>query len=217
MTSKLQFFETNHQYRKNGEGYQSVTGFLSKFKPPFPKGVLAEKIAKKEGKTPDDILSKWDLNAEISRDYGNSIHRGIEYWIKYGEIPKTPHIKSAVEKFAKKYNREKMKTEIMVDNDEYKLVGTIDQLHILGKKRIKITDVKTNRELTDKAYKKFLAPLNDLPLTKLNEYRLQLSTYKYLLELKGFTVESIDLEHWNGEDYKTINLEPIDIKQLLKT
>lgn len=209
------FNETEHTYRRDGKLYQSVGEFLKKFKPPFPKGYLAEKCAPKQGLTPDEVIAKWDLNAEVSTLYGNAIHKGIEYWIRYGEVSKLPHIQRAVEKFAEKFDRSRLVSELIVFSDEYLLAGTMDVVLKTGPKQVRILDIKTNGELTDKAKGKFLPPLQTLPFSKLNEYRLQLSTYKHLMELKGLTVEAIELEHWNGDTFTTIGLEPIDITPLL--
>lgn len=210
----MEFFSDSHEYRRNGKVYQSVSQFLEKFKKPFPKGMLAERVAQKNGREAQDMINQWDLNAQISCDYGNSIHKGIEYWIRYGEMSKLAHIKIATEKFAKKHDRTKLKPEIIVFNDELMLAGTLDQLELLGGKKVKILDIKTNAELTDDGNGYFLPPLDKLPHSKINGYRLQLSMYKYLLELKGFKVEGMELEHWDGKDFKTIVLEPINVEVL---
>lgn len=211
----MQFSEEAHEYRKDGIRYTSVGEFLKHFTPEFPKGLIAEQVARKNGVQPNEVIAEWDLNADISCDYGHAIHKSVEYWIRYGKFPKAPHLKDAAEKFAAKHDRRTIEPEIIVFNDKYRLAGTIDQLVILAKKRCRLMDVKTNGDLYDKPRGVFLPPIQNLPHTKINKYRLQLSTYKKLLELKGWTVEGIEIEHWTGTVFDTIPLEPIDVEPLL--
>jgi len=210
------FNEERHTYERNGIVYTSVSEFIRKFKPKFEKEAIANAVAKKSGKTPQEITDKWELNAQISTNYGTSVHKGIEYWIRFGEISKLPHIKLSTEKFAEKFKGKKLESEIVVFDDELKLAGTIDQLELLGNKAVNIIDVKTNYEIDKEKRGYMLSPIQNIPNTKLNSYRLQLSMYKYLMERNGFTVNSIQLEHWEGNEYTTIPLEPIDVKILIK-
>lgn len=212
------FDPINHTYSEEGVVYESVSRFLDRFKPKFPAGLLAEKTAQRDGRTAEDVLAEWELCGEISAGYGTAIHKSVEYWIRWNKFPKVPHLKIAVEVFAKKHDRTELHAETIVKSKEHKLAGTTDIIRRIAPKRVKILDIKTNGEITDKAKGKFLAPLQDLPFSKLNEFRLQLSTYKALLERQGVTVESLELEHWNGADeFKTIELEPIDVTPLLAT
>lgn len=213
----MEFAEKEHIYLRNGRQYKSVSQFINEFKIPFAKGLLAEQVAKKEGKTAEEIIGKWELNADVSSTYGTALHKAIEYWILYGDVPKIKHLKDVVTKFAEKHDREIIKPEIVVYDDEYLLAGTIDQLVILGNKLVKVKDVKTNVDIRKRAYQNFLPPLQSLSDTKLNHYTLQLSIYKHLLERKGFTVTGLELEHWDGEDFETIELEPFDVTPLFKT
>lgn len=219
----MDFDRDQHQYSKDGKIYLSVSEFLDRFEEPFAKGLLAQRIAQKEGRDAEDVIAQWDLNAEISRDYGNSIHKAIEYWIRFGQYPKAPHLRLAVEKFEEKFpSRDLIKPEIIVFNEEYGLAGTIDQLQILGKNgkgqtRVRVIDVKTNGELETKARGYFHAPIDKLPHSKLNRYRLQLNTYKHLLELKNFEVVDMLLEHWTGSDMKQYEIEPMDMAPLCQT
>jgi hypothetical protein len=211
----MTFEEIEHRYEKNGIEYTSVGNFLDKFRPPFEKELIAGMVAKKTGKEPNEVISMWDLNSQISTNYGTSLHKGIEYWIKFGEISKLPHIKETTEKFAEKFKDKKLKSEIVAFDDEHRIAGTIDVLEMLGNKKVNIIDIKTNYEINKKKQGYFLSPIADIPNTKVNGYRLQLSLYKYLVEKHGFIVEEIQLEHWDGKEYNTIKLEPINVENLL--
>jgi hypothetical protein len=207
----MDFQEDGHIYSKNGRKYQSVSEFLKQFKKEFPKNAVAAATAKRDGREAQEILDEWELNAQISRNYGTTLHQGIEYWLKYGKIHKLAHIEQVVKAFEAKYDRKRIHSEIIVDNDEFGLAGTIDQLYMIESKKVNVIDLKTNAELSHTGKGSFLAPLDKLPFSKINEYRLQLSSYKTMLELKGYEVVDLMLEHWNGRELVTIPLEPIDM------
>ena len=99
----MDFSEQYHSY-DNGK-YQPVGDFLAQFKPIFPAGLMAGRVAKKENRTEDEVLAEWELNADVSRTYGTAIHKAIEYWIRSNKFPKHPHLELAVKKFSEKYDR----------------------------------------------------------------------------------------------------------------
>ena len=211
----MEFSEQEHKYTDNGKAYTPVNEWLSQFKTPFAKGAVAQRVAKKKGITAEEVIGEWELNAQIAINYGNAIHKGIEYWIKTGQTSGLDHIIKATNAFADKYDRSKLYSELIVKNDDLLLAGTMDVLVKLGNREVEIVDIKTNAELDKKAYNKFKEPLQDLPQTKINEYRLQLSTYKHLCELEGITVKALKLEHWDGHKFETLELKPIDITKLI--
>ena len=211
----MDFNEEKHEYTLNGKAYKSVNQWLSQFKTPFAKGAVAQRVAKKRGLEPEQVIDEWQMNADISINYGNAIHKGIEYWIKTGQRSELEHIRKATDAFSDKYDRSNLFAELIVKNDDLLLAGTMDVLVKEGKKEVGIVDIKTNADLMKEAYSKFKEPLQDLPQTKINEYRLQLSTYKHLCELNKLTVKYIRLEHWNGHKFETIELKPIDLTQCL--
>jgi hypothetical protein len=194
------FDEATHTYTKDGIVYTSVSEFLNTLEPEFPKGRIAAATAKRDGGSADDIVAKWDLNAEISSTYGTAVHKAIEYWIRYGEVTKVPHLAKVVDRFSALHGREELHAEVIVYSDEYQLAGTIDQLISIGPKQVLVQDVKTNADLTGK---------------KLKKYAQQLSTYKLLLEMKGISVAGLNILHWNGETFQDIEVKPINIQPLL--
>src|SRR5688572_14047453 len=109
----MRFDPASHSYSENGVTYESVTRFLSKFKPEFPGGLLAEKTAQRDGRTSEDVLAEWELCGEISSGYGTAVHKSIEYWIRFGKVTKVPHLKVAVEAFAAKHSRISLHAEVI--------------------------------------------------------------------------------------------------------
>lgn len=215
-TKEMEFKENSHSYIRDGYQYISVSEFLDLFKPPFKKEEISKAVAQREGVSQQFILNKWDLNSKISQDYGNAVHKGIEYWINYGESNKLKHIKKVIKEFSKLHDRENLMPEQVLYCDTYGIAGTIDQIEIIDSKNVNIVDVKTNHELSEKSYGKYLPPLEDLEKHKINDYTLQLSMYKYLIEINDVKVNNIMIEHWDGSKFNTIHLEPIDIKVLLE-
>lgn len=201
------FNEATHAYTKDGKKYTSVSEIIEQFIPEFQKYAIAGRM---KGDT-QDILDEWELNSDISKLYGTAIHKALEYWIRFGKITKIPHIRKVIEAFSKKYAWETLKSEIVVDSDDLIISGTIDVLEVIGRNRVNIVDLKTNYELDKAGHGKLLNPFDYLDNNKINKYRLQLSTYKELVERKGITVENLLLEHWNGEELQTIKLEPLEI------
>ena len=212
----MDFNKETHEYTENGSEYVSVTKFIKRFEPEFPKELLANKIAKRDGTSTEVVISKWETNAQVSRDYGKAIHGGIEYWIDHAEFSKLNHIKEAVEKFSEKFDRTSLKSEQVISNDSLKLAGTIDVLQKLGNKKVNLIDLKTNYEIEEKGKGYFLAPIQELPYNKLNVYRLQLSLYKYLLTSKGLIVEDMWIEHWTGKEWNKIKIKEIEQEILNK-
>lgn len=200
--------ELSHSYTQDGVKYQSVTQLVSKFKVPFKRDMIAGIVAKKQGREIEDVIREWELKAELARDFGNAVHKSIELYIKYGEKPKHKFLLKVVNEFAK-LKTGKLHSEIVVYSDELKTAGKLDIIESLGDKKIVIPDLKTNGEMVKKAYGKFLPPFDYLEQTSINEYRLQLSAYKHLMELKGYDVVGLELLHYTNK-FEIINIDPIE-------
>jgi hypothetical protein len=212
--ASIEFDKDKHRYSKGDLVYKSVSKFIEEYSKPFPKDIVAKKVADRDGLDVEDVISKWDLNAEISIELGNSIHHGIEYWIDYGEIPKQHHVSDVVNDFIDKVgcDREDLKSEIVVHNDDKLLAGTIDIIQNHGDNVLSIKDIKTNYELSEDTKGYFLKPYDDVPYSKLNRYIFQLSLYKWMLEQEGFEVKDMEIYHWNGEEFDIKGIDPIEIR-----
>lgn len=209
------FDPVTHTYKLGELTFKySVTGLANKYVPPFPAGMLAEKVAKKEGTTSDVILAKWELNKDMACDYGNAVDKAIQYWVEFGEEPKQDHLKGIVKSFTKDYGRDGLVTQIAVYSEEKSVCGTTDVIRKLGNKTIDIIDVKSNADFFKKGSGKLLAPFNDLENNNTNKYRLQLSLYKDLFEMRGITVKSISIWH---PEHGIIPLEPLDTTTIWQT
>lgn len=201
--------ELNHTYTKDGERYQSVSELIRRYKKPFHAELIAQKVADKTGRAIGDVLEEWELKKELAIDFGNAIHKAIELYINFGEKPKHKVLLKVVKEFAKLAENKELYSEINVSSDKLKIAGTIDLLESVGKKKVKILDIKTNGDLYKESKSYFLPPFANIRDSKINEYRLQLTAYKYLLELKGLSVEALELWHYDNQ-FNIIELDPID-------
>lgn len=215
MDTGITFDPIAHVYCLNGKAFkQSVTELKNTFVKPFPAGMIAQAVAKKEGKEINDILAQWEANKDLSCAFGNAIDLAVRYWIDYGEEPKHPFLKGVVQDFAAKCDRDVRKANIVVYDEPLSLVGTMDILAITGDKKAIIEDVKTNGDITKPSKEKLLPPFDDLPATKINEYRIQLSIYQYLMERRGWTIEGLRLWHYGENGFACIELEPLDVTKI---
>jgi len=208
------FDPATHTYTLNGHTFKhSVTELVSKYVPPFPAGMLAEKVAQKEGTTSDVVLARWQMNKEIACDYGNAVDKAIQYWIDFKQEPKIKHLQKIVKDFAGRYDGD-LRSQISVYSEEKSVCGTTDIIRIVAPKTIDIIDVKSNAEFFKKPSGKLLAPFNDLPNNNLNKYRIQLSLYRDLYEMKGITVRNLEIYH---PEEGIIKVEPLNTKEIWQT
>lgn len=212
----MDFDYESHTYRKNGVVYESVSSLIGKYKKPFNSEFVATRVAQASGREVEDILHEWDLKRTISTNFGNAVHESIELFIKYGQKPKQDFLLKVINEFEELTAGKKLHSEVILEDDEHRVAGTVDILDSLGNKRVNIDDIKTNGDLYKKARGKFLPPFDDLPDSTLNEYRLKASVYKHLAQVKGLTVEELHLYHYT-DHWEVITLEPINIDALWKT
>jgi hypothetical protein len=207
----ITFDEQSHTYYVDGKPREGVSHFIERHKVPFPKEMIAEKTAQRDGTTAEEVLKDWDLQGKMARELGSACHTAIEYWVATGKEPKNDFLKMVARKYASIHDRTKVKREVVVYNDT--LAGTIDELEIIGEKRCILRDTKTNGDLYKKG-KKMLPPYEHLTDSPIDTYTLQLNLYRELLEYHGWTVEKMELQHLTiGIENNEIafNLELINI------
>lgn len=202
----IYFDEISHTYTVNGKELTSVTKWVEQFVPEFNANIVSAVMSRKSEMTPEEIRAKWDLKGRIARSQGDWVHDSIQYYLKYDpEFTNEP-----VEAFKKHQTDNQYYSETIVYDEEF--AGTIDLIEVLGDKKVKIHDFKTNENLHKKKGK-LKAPYKDLDNTPLNKYRLQLSKYAQMLE-KQKEVEVVELNIWWWEkmSFEIINVKPVEIK-----
>lgn len=193
------FEEVSHTYHFNGIKYDSVTTFLKKFKQPFEREYWLNRKAKELGIDPSILEEEWTKKANEATSLGTIVHKWIEdFWSgKNPEMPQEEEVLSRVNKFLDLYEKKfknlvPLESELRIFSKKWRLAGTIDQPFILWDEKKKqilflVGDWKTNKEMKDDnhpkgRYKKLLHPFSDLWENSHNEYSIQLSLYRLILE-----------------------------------
>jgi hypothetical protein len=204
----MEFETQGHSYTRNGTSYTPVSTLIKRITPDFPAGVIAQAVAKKSDRSVEDVLDEWRLKSEMACDLGNAVDKALDLYVKYKQESKHPFLQKAVEDFRRR-SKDKVKSQIVVYDDDLQIAGTIDQIAITEEGLI-IRDIKTNGDLFKENKQKFKAPLDDLEATKINTYRIQLSCYKEMLEkMTGKKVIGLELWHYTN-DFEIISLKPIE-------
>lgn len=94
--------------------------------------------------------------------------------------------------------------ELILWNNNHKLAGQADKVYIetdiSGRRFVDIDDYKTNKVIKKtNFFGKMLNPLNHLDCCNYNHYRLQISTYAWMLEQAGYTVRNTAFTHLNQQ------------------
>lgn len=204
--------EPGHKYvnDETGEVYTSVSTLLKLYTPVFdPNGEIAAGCARKRSKelgrtvTVEEIKAEWKKKADISTERGTYIHALLEDFIKKGKtVPIYDKNYNAIAKFSKESFDGQLQSELCVWMDEYKLAGTMDLAEFIPGEvpRAAVYDFKTNAKINytsryenkrgEVTYEHLLGPLSHLQNCEWVKYSLQMSIYSYMLELKGYTMNT---------------------------
>lgn len=201
------FNKDDHTYSKNGLPYLSGSAFAHMFEKEFPRETVAQKVADKNGNAVEDILAGWDAKGEISLQYGTLIHKCMETYIKYNELPNNEYLKAIVEDWAEQNDHETFQSEVFVQDDSHQLCGVIDLIQ-----GAEIQDFKTGD-----IHQKISHTLGrDFPNDRLSLYTLQLNFYRYIMEQNGSKINSLAIWWLNGEHWEKVPVSIIDIKPYLE-
>lgn len=171
-------------------------------------------------KTIKIILSEWTDEKDKSIVKGNDYHifkenQAISTGVCYNPFTKTdfPTIQSTIITIKNKVEYRQPTVENLFDltdgfhpelilwNNDYLLAGQADKVYIEtidGIRYIDIDDYKTNKEIKKSNYfGKMLDPLSHLDCCNYNHYRLQISTYAFMLEKAGYIVRNTGFTHLN--------------------
>ena len=203
---EIYYDEAAHVYTNEaGEVYESGSQYANKFRKPFDKdkisGLMAAKV---ESATPEAIKAMWELKSQASKDFGNAIHKSLQLHEQYRELAesleKTTHqhdhpvIKKAVESFISAHTGEKVISEALIVDHKAKRAGQVDRLRIMERKVCRIQDFKTNASIE-----------KDLDI-----YWKQLQFYSMIMEANGWTVQGMDIFHYDGS-WHTYSKERNDV------
>lgn len=199
---ELHFDEDKHIYTSGDKELISVTKFIARYSEKFDSDAILDKMfeanqgqslyigksRKYIGMTKGEIKLQWKINSESKSRYGTFIHELAEDIGNGKEVNvKLPEI-NQVRKFFDKEGFEIVNQELRIFDYDLGVAGTVDLL--LKKDDLYyIYDWKTNQgkdlETREDTYKKTLKePLQGVPATNFWKYSLQMSLYRYMLELK---------------------------------
>lgn len=198
--SKFVFFPEDHHYECNGKRVNiSVTRLIEQYANEFDSQTIAERVARKQGKTTQEVLDEWEYKNKFSCAKGSTCHEYIQSLFS-GEPYKpidfdggdefwnaSEKIKEQAKWFWREYRDrlEHLADEFIIGDEQCSVASAID--HIFINKitgGLVLVDYKTNSDIhkNEKYAKPMKAPLQHLLDTTLNHYSIQLSIYKYLVE-----------------------------------
>lgn len=183
------FDEEPHKYYLNGKEFTSATTLLHEFSG-FDSDAAAERVAKKEGKTKQEILDKWQRSADFACKRGTRLHHYLEYIFggepcQIGESAK--NLYPIADQFKQDIDNDGkltiIKQEFRLYDEEWQICGTVDALGIVDG-YLYLIDWKTNKKFNKfNSYgSKLLGDFSDLDDCELHNYSLQLSLYKLMIE-----------------------------------
>lgn len=225
----FKFFEDGHYYQYKGKDVGiSVTRFIEQYCQEFKQQEIAERVAKRDGKTVQEVLDEWKYKNQFAcekgstcHEYAQSIWSGEKWKPKY--FDKSNEYLKAVIKIQKQaqnffidyVNRlEHLADEYIVGSEEYDIASAIDHLFINKLTGgLVLVDYKTNSYLSGynkKAYsKKMKVPLQHLNDDAIHHYYIQLSIYRYLIEkYTNLKVSEMFIVYFseNIENYEIIDI-----------
>ena len=227
----IRFYEEDHRYVnwETNEQYLSVTQLLHHYQQEFDSDFQSKKVAKREGKTQEEILAMWKDKSDTATDYGHEIHSFFErMFLSPGRI--TIPSNDLEQQLLQAYHKTKqldlsgdVTPEQLVYNHEYKLAGQSDIFHFPGNNMFDVGDWKTNEKFKYyDPFKNYLKePVEHLSQCDFNTYALQLSIYAYFYEImSGMKCRKLFiLYYWRDHNiFQVIPLNYLknDVKLLLE-
>lgn len=222
------FIDTSHEYFYKGQKVDvSVTEFVDKFIEPFDEAKWLPKKAKERGISESVLKEEWKQKAEISSTTGTLFHKYMEQRIS-GKLFIPDFNQQAISKdietrytsltpIGNKFVEDTrgylvpVKGEFIVGYST-QIAGQIDQIfYNKNTNKLELYDWKTNKAInTSNPWKKYMKqPFTSLCECELNTYSLQLSVYKYLLNLQGISIGDMYIV-WINEHNDTYKLFKCD-------
>lgn len=195
------FEEESHSYHYNWVKYDSVTSYIKRFKEEFNTNYWSKKKAQERGVDVSEILKEWKDKGDSANALGSDVHKWIEdFWTgnprdlnpddDIGLVDRVNKFMDLYEKRLK--NLVPLTSELKIFSKRWRLAGTIDQPFLMWDEKqqkvlVLIGDWKTNKEFRHDEhpkgrYQRMLHPFSHLWANHLNEYSVQVSLYRLILE-----------------------------------
>lgn len=189
---QIKLNEDLHRYYLNGRELTGVNAKIRTLEKPFDAQAIAEKTARKQGKTVEQVFAEW----EAAKLLGINTHKHIQEMLlgKNGK-PTDPFLSlntkpaefTAFDVFwaqlSQMVSYEKKHVEWIIGDDELGLAGNLDTMFFSPTTgQYHIWDWKTGKFTLDNQFACLFHPFNDLDASKLNIYSLQVSAYRLMVE-----------------------------------
>lgn len=236
---RITFLEKTHSYLIDGAptGAPSVTQLLKRHKKPFDLEAVSARVAKRKGVTTESIKAEWSSANLYSTKIGSMLHKYIENFylnikapfegtfeeLSYEQKKKIERNLPLLVSHFKEFYQENphikcVRTEVVLgDIHDTKVCGMADVLAFNEEsQKLEILDFKTNKKMEKKTkYGNLLYPFDTMSEGQINEYTIQLNTYKYFIEKEtNLRIDKLKIVWFNPENksYKLFELEDIQDK-----
>lgn len=195
----IKFYKRAHRYILDGTTeLTSVNTWLKSFFEPFDEYGIACGTAANQRKqgiqtTARQVLKDW----KKARTDGSKVHKEIEDHINKNTPITSVKAKHGYNFLKSFYPVEALLSEQVIYDGSLGLAGTPDMVVENDDGTLTILDWKTNRKIYQQSYKdkKGFGACANIPDCNYYHYVLQMSTYAYILHLKGFVVKNCILVH----------------------
>ena len=217
----FKFDPEKHKYTLNGEHFISVTQFISKFHKPFETDFWSKKKAEEAGISQDEILLEWKKLNDRANEIGTATHNWIENYFNrlHQDLPLDVDVIDRINKFNVAYCKwlhkmKPIKFEQRIFSKKWKIAGMMDALFWYNG-CVFILDWKTNKKFTHDEheagkFEQLLFPFDNFYKNHLNEYSIQVSLYKLILQEIGIDIKACYLLHIGpnseAQMYKALDL-----------
>jgi hypothetical protein len=233
--NKITFVESSHKYFIDDKPASelSVTRTIKQFKKQFELEKMASRVAAKTGATVTQIKEEWERNREYSATLGTILHKYIECFytnqvfdiknlnitsLSFDEKTKLREALPILINQFHNFHQENshllpIKNELILgDLNDTRICGTVDMLAFNSEtNEIEILDFKTNKKMQKfTTFGNLLYPFDKLTEGEINEYSIQLNTYKYFLEsYTNLKVKKLKIVWFNlqNSQYQVFELE----------
>lgn len=191
--NRLHFDADSHTYYLSDKPLKSVTTLVEECFPQFDSLYWAHRKAPQEGITPEELMAKWEAEAQRARDLGTVMHDKIERYYLGEDSGDDTDAYRLFRCFAAVNHLYPYRTEWRIYFEEYGIAGTLDFLERTPNGTYNIYDWKRSRKLIDRygriettsPFRKMaLHPISHIPDCSYYHYALQVSVYRYILEQK---------------------------------
>lgn len=204
------FEEVAHTYHLAGNPLTSATTFIKRFYEQFDAENKSISYAAKHGLDVEEVRKNWKEAGDVAKVLGSKVHKFIEdFWNGQLIKPEDPDVRFRAKEYLRFHQKNMMdKVQVLqecrVFHEKWGVCGTIDSIflvqNMLGEYEFQIWDWKTNKDekfTTDEsfAWNMMYHPFSNLKKNSVNEYSLQLSLYKLILQEYGMKIGRCFLCH----------------------